>query len=330
MTHEVPAFAGTDDCLPIASSRSNLSGWIILDKPSGITSAYAVAKVKRLLKPDKIGHAGTLDPLASGILPLALGEATKTVNYLMDASKSYAFTVNWGAETETDDLEGKVTQSSNKRPKKEEIEAILPQFTGNIEQTPPNYSAIKVDGKRAYDLARSGEEVELKARAVRVDSLSIIPAKAGMIETVVMDPHLRGDNEPADKTTFICHCGKGTYIRSLARDIGRQLGCYGHVTMLRRLKVGKFTEICAISLEKLDEMVHKGDLGFLQPVTSALDDIPAVSVTNREAASLMRGQTVNLPSQKDESVVSVLSDGKLIAIGEVTSGVLKSRRIFNL
>jgi len=316
----------------LIAPRSSLNGWIILDNPSGITSAYAVAKVKRLLKPDKIGHAGTLDPLASGILPLALGEATKTVNYLMDASKSYAFTVNWGAETETDDLEGKVTQSSNKRPKKEEIEAILPQFTGNIEQTPPNYSAIKVDGKRAYDLARSGEEVELKARTVRVDSLSVIPAKAGIYipETVVMDPRLRGNDELTDKTTFICHCGKGTYIRSIARDIGRQLGCYGHVTMLRRLKVGKFTEICAISLEKLDEMVHKGDLGFLQPVTSALDDIPAVSVTNREAASLMRGQTVNLPSQKDESVVSVLSDGKLIAIGEVTSGVLKSRRIFNL
>lgn len=288
-----------------------MNGWVILDKPTGITSAHAVAKVKRLLKPSKIGHAGTLDPLASGILPLALGEATKTVGYLMDASKAYAFTVNWGAETETDDVEGKVTAKSLNRPTQEDILAILPNFIGDISQTPPSYSAIKVDGKRAYDMARSGEAVELKARAVRVDSLEIT------------DYH-------ADKTTFICHCGKGTYIRSLARDMGRELGCYGHVTMLRRLKVGKFTENGSISLEKLAEMVHKGDLGFLHSVASALDDIPAVSVTTSQAASLMRGQTVSLPLQKDQAAVSVHADGKLIAIGEVTAGVLKSRRIFNL
>lgn len=334
-----------------------LNGWIVLDKPSGITSAHAVAKVKRLLSSllraegeailsdskaglprrlaprndkIKIGHAGTLDPLASGILPLALGEATKTVNYMMDASKAYAFTVAWGAETETDDLEGKVTNTCDLRPTQAQILALLPDFTGEIEQTPPSYSAIKVEGKRAYDMARSGEAPVLKSRKVRVDVL-VIAGEAMQSSAGSLRPGgLAMTEEAADFTTFICHCGKGTYIRSLARDMGRQLGCYGHVTMLRRLKVGKFTETQAISLEKLAEMVHKGDLGFLQPVASALDDIPAVSVTSLQAASLTRGQTVSLPSHEDQSVVSVLSDGRLIAIGEVASGVLKSRRIFNI
>jgi tRNA pseudouridine55 synthase len=293
----------------MTKEKNLINGWVILDKPSGITSAHAVAKVKRLLKPAKIGHAGTLDPLASGVLPLALGEATKTIQYMMDAAKAYSFTVTWGEERDTDDVEGKPTASSPKRPTEEEIEAILPEFTGHIQQTPPSYSAIKVDGERAYDLARGGEAVELKAREVRVDSLEII-------------------KHHTDVTSFICHCGKGTYIRSLARDMGRKLGCFGHISVLRRLKVGKFSETHAISLEVLGEMVHKGALGFLQPVTSVLDDILAVDITPAQAACLQRGQTVLLPIQAD--TLTARCEGKLIAICEARDGIVKPVRVFNL
>ena len=288
-----------------------LDGWIVLDKPTGITSAYAVTKVKRLLKPDKIGHAGTLDPLASGILPLALGEATKTIQYMMDSDKAYSFTVQWGEERDTDDKEGKVTQTSDKRPTKEEILAILPEFTGLIDQTPPVYSAIKVDGNRAYDLARSGEAVELKSRKVQVNSLAL-------------------SGYHADNASFICNCGKGTYIRSLGRDMARKLGTVGHISILRRLKVGKFDEKSVISLEVLDEMVHKGALGFLQPVTSALDDILAVDITPVQATCLQHGQNVILPFKAESSTVQARCDGKLIAICEARDGVAKPVRVFNL
>lgn len=301
----------------------SLNGWVILDKPYGITSAHAVAKVKRLLKPSKIGHAGTLDPLASGVLPLALGEATKTVSYMMDVGKAYAFTVTWGEERDTDDVEGKVTAASLSRPTESEINAILPEFIGLIQQTPPSYSAIKVDGKRAYEMARRGEGVELKAREIRVDSL--------VITSVAKQPSSRLPR-PDDlaMTSFICHCGKGTYIRSLARDMGRKLGCLGHISSLRRLKVGKFDEVYAISLENLEKMVHKGDLGFIQPVASALDDIPAVHVTAPQAAALMRGQTVVLPPKGGDSTVAAYESGKLIAICEQRGGSIKPVRVFNL
>mgnify|MGYP003394602529 FL=1 len=197
-----------------------MDGWINLDKPLGMTSAHAVAKVKKLLRPIKIGHAGTLDPLASGVLPLALGEATKTVSYMMDAAKAYTFTATWGQERATDDRAGEVIAESNNIPEKEAIINILQQFTGNITKTPPNYSAIKLDGVRAYDLARHGLEVDIKPRQVTVKSLEILEHKG-------------------ESTDFICHCGKGTYIRSLARDMGRILGCYGYVSSLRRVQVGK-------------------------------------------------------------------------------------------
>lgn len=245
-----------------------ISGWINLDKPLGISSAGAVAKVKWLLyqmpredsekRKIKIGHAGTLDPLATGILPLALGKATKKVSMMMDAGKSYEFTVTWGCERATDDGEGEITQLSENRPTLAEIQAILPQFIGEISQTPPNYSAIKLGGKRAYALARAGEAVEIKSRIVRVDSLEILTT-----------------NHLPLTTSFICHCGKGTYIRSLARDMGRILGCYGYISELRRIKVGKFDESSTISLEMLENMVHKGSLYFLQPVEFVLDDILA-------------------------------------------------------
>lgn len=292
-----------------------LNGWIILDKPTGISSAAAVAKVKRLLRPTKIGHAGTLDPLASGVLPLALGEATKTVSYMMDATKAYSFTVTWGQERATDDSEGEVLFESEKRPIKEEISKILPKFIGNISQTPPNYSAIKLDGKRAYDLARSGQDVEIKAREVRVDSLVI-------------------QEHSLESTSFICYCGKGTYIRSLARDMGRVFGCYGHVSSLRRLQVGKFNEIHAISLENLADIVHKGEVDFLQPVESALDDILAWDIDSTQATRLRQGQTVNIPDinsgGSDSIFVLARDNGKAMAICKWEAGVMKPVRVFNL
>jgi tRNA pseudouridine55 synthase len=334
------------------------NGWIILDKPSGITSAQAVARVKRLLRSrcqmsenryqtesldirhptsgigraaPKVGHAGTLDPLASGILPLALGEATKTVAFMMDADKVYSFTVIWGEERDTDDIQGAITHTSEKRPTEEEIRAILPKFTGNILQTPPNYSAIKVDGKRAYDMAREGEELSLKAREVRVKILVTSDSWLVTRENMPATSH-----EPQATTNFLCHCSKGTYIRSLARDMGRELGCFGTVSALRRLKVGKFDETSAISLEKLEEMVHKDGLGFLLPVESALDDILAQDVDANQAAQLKRGQTVILPSRRESTEalpgtkVLARHDGSPVAICELNMPALKPVRVFNL
>ena len=306
--------------------KNNISGWIILDKPSGITSAHAVAKVKRLLKPSKIGHAGTLDPLASGILPLALGEATKTVPYMMDAAKAYSFTVTWGQERDTDDIMGKVTKTSDIRPERSQIEAVLPRFIGEIEQTPPDYSAIKIDGVRAYDAARDGEALELKARKVRVDSLNVIASEAK--QSISGSPRSDG----LAMTEFICQCGKGTYIRSLARDIGRVLGCFGYISVLRRLQVGGFSEKDAISLEVMEEMRHKGDLSFLRPVESALDDILACNVSYDQAMLLKSGQTILSPIAgiADGTKVQVRTQDMLVAIGEVLQGSVKPVRVFNL
>ncbi|MDE3061025.1 MAG: tRNA pseudouridine(55) synthase TruB [Pseudomonadota bacterium] len=293
-----------------------MHGWIILDKPSGITSAHAVAKVKRLLRPKKIGHAGTLDPLASGVLPLALGEATKTVPYMMDADKAYEFTATWGEERDTDDSEGRVTATAEKRPTQEEINIILQHFTGKILQTPPVFSAIKVAGERAYDLARDGKVVELKAREIEIKFLTLL-----------------GRTAPFGADNFICHCSKGTYIRSLARDMGRELGCFGHISRLRRIKVGKFTETQAISLEILEEMVHKSDLGFLRPLESALDDIPAYEVDSDQAMLLMRGQPLHLPTtiaEEPESATALARhQGKAVAICGVSRGVMRPVRVFN-
>jgi tRNA pseudouridine55 synthase len=297
-----------------------LNGWIILDKPTGISSAHAVAKVKRLLRPAKIGHAGTLDPLASGVLPLALGEATKTVSYMMDAAKSYSFTVTWGQERSTDDSAGEVLFESSNRPSIEEIIKIIPQFIGKIQQTPPNYSAIKLGGKRAYDLARSGQKVEIKSREVTVNSLEILN---------IVD-HRSG----AGSSYFICHCGKGTYIRSLARDMGRILGCYGYISSLRRLQVGKFNETHAISLENLADMVHKGEVDFLQPVESALDDILAWDIDSTQVTRLRQGQTVDIPDinsgGSDSIFVLARDNGKAMAICKWEAGVMKPVRVFNL
>lgn len=258
----------------------------------------------------KIGHAGTLDPLASGVLPLALGEATKTIPYMVDKGKAYAFTVTWGEQRDTDDSEGKTVATSPKRPTREEIEAILPQFTGNILQTPPMYSAIKVEGERAYALARAGETVELKPRNVCIDTLTV-------------------NSYHADNTSFICHCSKGTYIRSLARDMGDKLGCYGYISVLRRLAVGKFTENDAISLDNLEKLVHKDAPIKVLPVESALDDIPALEIEPDQAARLKRGQNVPVKLVSEESVLA-RCDGLPIALCSVSQGQMKPVRVFNL
>ena len=316
-----------------------LNGWIILDKPTGISSAGAVAKVKRILRPAKIGHAGTLDPLASGILPLALGEATKTVSYMMDAAKSYSFTVTWGQERTTDDAAGEIVNESPNRPAIQDIEKILSQFIGEIMQTPPAYSAIKLDGKRAYDLARKGEEVAIKPRLVAVRSLEIIDSSLRVQRSNLVSSSgknwIAASATPTrnDETSFLCHCGKGTYIRSLARDMGRIMGCYGYISSLRRLNVGKFNESHAILLENLEDMVHKGRVDFLQPVESALDDILAWDIDSTQAMRLRRGQTVHIPDINSGNSGSIFmlarNDGEAVAICKWEAGVMKPVRVFN-
>jgi tRNA pseudouridine55 synthase len=298
--------------------REKINGWIAFDKPYGMTSTQAVGKLRNMFNAEKAGHGGTLDPLATGLLPIAFGEATKTVQWAMDGAKIYRFTAAWGAETNTDDLEGEITTRSDKRPNRADIEAILPQFTGTIRQAPPAYSAIKIDGERAYDLARAGEVVEMKEREVHVDSLKLVKAAENDAE-------------------FEITCGKGTYIRSLARDMGRQLGCLAHVSALRRLKVGGLQEAQMISLEKLEKMAIGGATealkGALLPLETVLDGIPALAVLDTDAAKLRQGQTVLLRGANapiSEAAVLIRCDNQPIAIGEISQGFLKTKRLFNL
>lgn len=257
-----------------------LHGWINLDKPYDMTSTQTVGAVKRILKPEKIGHAGTLDPLATGILPLALGEATKTVPYVMDASKEYIFTIRWGQRTTTDDTEGEIIATSDERPSEESIRHALANFLGVILQTPPAFSAIKLQGQRAYDLARAGQEVVIEPREVIIHAFELT------------------SQPDADHATFRVECGKGTYIRALARDLAQVLGTEGHLSALRRTRVGKFTENNAISLEKLQSfgqdalpLDNKGYY-FLLPPVDGLDDIPALQVDQGMAALLRNGNPV--------------------------------------
>ncbi|HLG85432.1 MAG TPA: tRNA pseudouridine(55) synthase TruB, partial [Bradyrhizobium sp.] len=251
--------------------KRDIHGWVVLDKPIGMTSTQAVAVVKRLFSAKRAGHAGTLDPLASGGLPIALGEATKTVPFVMDGRKRYRFTVRWGEERDTDDTEGQVVKTSDARPTPDAIRALLPQFTGLIEQTPPRYSAIKIQGERAYDLARDGEVVELAPRPVEIHQLTLL------------------DQPDSDHSLFEAECGKGTYVRALARDIGRILGCFGHISALRRTLVGPFGENDMIPLEQLEALCNRAASGegsladALLPVETALDDIPALAVTRADA-----------------------------------------------
>ncbi len=298
-----------------------VDGWLVLDKPVGMTSTEAVARVKRLFQAAKAGHAGTLDPLASGCLPIALGEATKTVANVMDGRKLYRFTVRWGAETATDDAESDAVATSDQRPDEAAIREILPDFTGNIMQVPPRFSAVKISGERAYDLARDGEEVVLEAREIAVHNLHLVERP---------DP---------DHAIFEAECGKGAYVRALARDMGRRLGSYGHVVALRRLAVGPFGEEQIISLENLSDLRDKAGPsgGFageaLLSVATALDGIPALAMTERDAARLRRGQAVILRG-RDAPVMSgpayAISGGLPVALGEVDKGAFNPRRVFNL
>jgi tRNA pseudouridine55 synthase len=301
--------------------KHDVHGWVVLDKPVGMTSTHAVSVIKRLFTAKRAGHAGTLDPLASGCLPIALGDATKTVPFVMDGRKAYSFTVRWGEERDTDDAEGRVVATSDRRPTAEAIVAELPAFVGAIEQVPPRYSAIKIEGERAYDIARDGEEFELKPRTVNIERLEL----EAMVD--------------ADHSAFRAECGKGTYVRSLARDLGRVLGCHGHVSALRRTAVGPFGESDMISLEGLEALCDRAAFGELSladallPVATALDDIPALAVSRADAARLQRGQAVLLRGRDAPMVrgtVYVTASGSLIALAEVDRGEVVPKRVFNL
>ena len=299
---------------------NRINGWLILDKPLDMTSTQAVGKVRWLFKAQKAGHAGTLDPLATGILPIALGEATKTVAFAVDGEKSYRFTVRWGVETTTDDTEGSAVETSRERPSPAAIEALLPRFTGEIMQTPPAFSAIKIDGHRAYDLARDGEEVILEARPVVIDSLRIV------------------DMPDAETTVFEATCGKGTYVRAIARDLGRALGCFGHVIALRRTRVGPFGEDQAITISQLESLAQADDGGAelmrcLMPIEAALAGMVELQITSSDAGRLRLGQPVlirgrDAPIMKGE--VYAISKGQLVAMGEIERGELHPTRVFNL
>ncbi len=303
-----------------------IHGWLILDKPLGVTSTKALAIARRLLNANKAGHAGTLDPLANGVLPLAFGEATKTVPYLVEARKTYRFTVRWGAETTTDDAEGPVTRESDRRPALDDILRALPSFVGAIMQTPPAFSAVKVDGERAYDLAREGEEVVLEPRLAQVHRIEVV------------------DLPNADRTVFEMVCGKGTYVRAFARDLGRALGCLGHVQALTRLAVGPFSLKAAISLETLEESAKGGAAKrLLMPLATALDDIPGLAVTDQEAAQLRLGQAIlarGRVSLREEAVAEGEAPeahpvfcrsrgGDPVAITAFDRGELRPTRVFN-
>jgi len=304
-----------------------VSGWVVLDKPVGLGSTEAVSKIKWLFQAEKAGHAGTLDPLASGMLPIALGEATKTVPYVQDGAKIYRFTVAWGEERSTDDLEGPVTKTSDKRPAEDEVRALLPNYTGVILQVPPQFSAIKIAGERAYDIAREGTAVEIPPREVEIARLDIVAHEA-------------------DRTIFEVECGKGTYVRSLARDMGRDLGCFGHIADLRRTEVYPFTADDFVTLEELEAAVppppQEGEErpagarfatldDLLVDTLSALESLPQVPVGDDAANRIRLGNPVvvrgrDAPVEADEACIT--ARGRLVAIGAIEQGMFKPKRVF--
>ncbi|MEP2988534.1 MAG: tRNA pseudouridine(55) synthase TruB [Parasphingorhabdus sp.] len=330
-------------------------GWIILDKPLELGSTQAVGAVKRNLREAellgkgkdklKVGHGGTLDPLATGVLPIALGEATKLCGRMLDATKIYEFTIAFGNETETLDVEGDVTETSEHRPTLADVEAILPKFTGPIEQIPPKYSALKIDGKRAYDLARAGVEVEMKVRGVTIYSLDIrhseTPTRhpelvSGSPEILKQVQDDENGGEGLNSITLTATVSKGTYIRSLARDIARVLGTYGHVSMLRRTKAGPFTLKHAISLDKLNEIGKGADIkDYLLPIEAGLDDIPAFDLTPDQARMLRQGLTLDEDELIGNPAIDGLflateNEGSPVALAEIVDGTVKVVRGFNM
>jgi tRNA pseudouridine55 synthase len=318
-------------------------GWVNVNKPVGVTSTQVVGQIRRALNAQKAGHGGTLDPLASGILPIALGEATKTVNFIQDAIKTYHFTVTWGEQRSTDDAEGDILETSDKRPTIEEIEKILPDFIGEIEQIPPQFSAVKIDGERAYDIARDGEQVEIKSRKVKIKDLSIWP-QAGKPATA------DNQNHPMNSTSFSCTCGKGTYIRALARDIGQKLGCFGYISMLERTQVGGFTVDTAISLDFFQQMIDnptqvKALEDIVLPLQTVLDDIPALALKDQEAIKVKNGNALSFLSKPDLSRLEAIGidwkadgstialatyDGKAMAMIDVSGAKIQPVKVFNV
>jgi tRNA pseudouridine55 synthase len=294
------------------STRVEVNGWLCLDKPVGLTSTQAVSQLRWLYNAKKAGHAGTLDPLASGILPIAFGEATKTVSIVQDGLKAYRFVVKWGEETESDDSEGRVIATSDVRPTPEAIESLLPQFTGLISQTPPIFSAIKIAGERAYDLARDGEQVELAPREVTVHRLALVSAER-------------------DNATFEAECGKGTYVRAIARDLGRALGCRGHVVALRRTRVGPFHAEDAVALDDLKASPERRGAALLS-VAAGLAEWRALPVDRNGAAIIRRGQKLLLRGRDapEEGPVYAACFGAPIAFGEIEEGYFVPTRVFNL
>jgi len=297
--------------------RRAIHGWLTLDKPAGISSARAVAAVKRLTGAAKAGHGGTLDPLATGVLPIALGEATKTVAFVMDGPKSYEFRVRWGAATATGDTEGEITQESPVRPGAAGIEAVLSSFEGEIEQVPPAFSAIKTGGRRAYALARAGETPVLAPRRVRIHRLALVA-------------------HTEDTADFELDCGKGTYVRALARDLAQRLGTVGHVALLRRTRSGPFGLGSAISLESEALLSHSARLAdVLLPVETALADIPALVLTGNDASRLRNGQAITVrgecvpASVTPEGTVCVMADDRPVALARVSDGQIRPLRVFN-
>jgi tRNA pseudouridine55 synthase len=312
-----------------------ISGWLVLDKPVGMGSTEAVSKIKWLFQAEKAGHAGTLDPLASGMLPIALGEATKTVPYVQDGAKVYRFTVAWGEERSTDDLEGPVTKRSDRSPTEADLLALLPKYTGVIMQTPPQFSAIKISGERAYDLARDGETVDIPAREIEIGRLDLV-------------------EHGTDRTIFEVECGKGTYVRSLARDMGRDLGCFGHIAELRRVEVEPFTQEDFVTIAELeaarfgkqgDENSEAADVAeavdipvdfgaidaLLVDTAAALDCLPQVAISDDAATKIRLGNPViirgrDAPVEAEEACAT--ARGKLVAIGAIEQGIFKPKRVF--
>jgi tRNA pseudouridine55 synthase len=303
-------------------------GWVVIDKPQGMTSTQVVGAVRRIFDAQKAGHAGTLDPMATGVLAIALGEATKTVPYAMDAEKTYRFTACWGEARDSDDAEGKVIGTSDKRPTREEIEAVLPRFTGELSQVPPAYSAIKVQGERAYDLAREGEEVVLEPRVIDVFEARLL---------TIPD---------SDHAEFEILCGKGTYVRAWVRDIALALGTVGHVSQLRRTRIGGFKEKDSVPLAREGGSVHiPAAFEHLRPIATALDGIPALAVTGPDAVRLRSGNPILIratqfakitegqPEGDDLQGLTVFlqtSEGEPVALAEFAQGELRPFRVFNL
>jgi tRNA pseudouridine55 synthase len=312
---EQHASGARDAAARIKRPKQKIDGWVVLDKPLGLGSTQAVGRVRWLFSAEKAGHGGTLDPLATGVLPIALGEATKTVPFVMDGRKEYRFTLRFGEARSTDDGEGEVTATSDVRPTDGAIRAALGQFTGEIEQMPPAFSALKVDGRRAYDLARAGETVVLKPRRVTIERLEMV-GRPG-----------------ADHADFVVGCGKGTYIRSLGRDLAVALGAVGHLSALRRTVAGPFREEAAISLPKLEALGHIPPLlGALAPVETALDDIPALALTETQADRLRHGQPVLLTRDAPPAgtLVRAETGSKLVALVRSDGVALQPVRVFNL